>query len=194
AARPRRLEIDALVAGGRLLDEQEPARRGDGGGVEARVRGQDDVDVAELRDQRPVLGAGLDVGAIGQPASDLVDHRQPAAAAEEDAHGPCYTSVMFDLNLSEEQLALADTAREFTKKEIIPVAGKLDEHGTFPKEILRKAWELGLMNCEVPEAYGGAALSCLEHCLILEEVAYGCLGVNTGIAGDHAGGEPPRLG
>lgn len=98
--------------------------------------------------------------------------------------------MAFDLNLSEEQQALIDTAREFARKEIVPVAGKLDEHGTFPKEILKKAWDTGLMNTEVPEAYGGAALSCLEHCLIIEEIAYGCSGVNTTMAGNMLGGMP----
>src|SRR5215207_4405602 len=98
--------------------------------------------------------------------------------------------MAFDLNLTEEQQALIDTAREFAKKEIIPVAGKLDEHGTFPKEILHKAWELGLMNAEVPEAYGGAGLSCLDHCHILEEVSYGCAGVNTSMAGNMLGATP----
>jgi acyl-CoA dehydrogenase len=95
---------------------------------------------------------------------------------------------MFEL--SEEQLALIDTVREFTAREITPVAGKLDEHGTFPKEILLKARELGFMNAEIPEEYGGPGLSCLEHCLILEEVAYGCAGVNTSLAANMLGGMP----
>ncbi len=96
----------------------------------------------------------------------------------------------FDLSLTEEQNALVDTAREFAKKEIIPVAGKLDEHGTFPKEILEKAWGIGLMNIEIPEAYGGVGLSCLEHCLVLEEIAYACAGVNTSMAANMLGSMP----
>jgi acyl-CoA dehydrogenase len=95
---------------------------------------------------------------------------------------------MFEL--SEEQLALIDTAREFTAREVTPVAGKLDEHGTFPKEILLKARELGFMNAEIPEEYGGPGLSCLEHCLILEEIAYGCAGVNTSVAANMLGAMP----
>ncbi len=43
------------------------------------------------------------------------------------------------------------------------------------------------MNFEIPEAYGGLGLSCLTHCLILEEISYGCAGVNTTLAGQHAG-------
>ena len=69
-------------------------------------------------------------------------------------------------------------ARDFTRTEIIPAAAHLDETGEFPYEIGKKAHALGLMNIEVPEAYGGVGLSCLEHCLVLEELAYGCAGVN----------------
>src|SRR3954470_11638316 len=97
---------------------------------------------------------------------------------------------MFDLTLTDEQNDLVATAREFAKKEIVPVAGHLDEEGTFPTEICRKAFELGLMNLEVPEEYGGLGLSCLSHSLILEEIAYGCAGVNTTMAANVLGALP----
>jgi len=64
----------------------------------------------------------------------------------------------FDLSLTEEQEALVQTARDFTRKEIIPVAGKHDESGEFPRDILRRGWDTGLMNVEVPEPYGGIGL------------------------------------
>ena len=89
----------------------------------------------------------------------------------------------YDLQLTEEQEALIQTARDFTKNEITPVAGKYDESGEFPREILGRAWETGLLNPEVPEEYGGLGVGCFEHCLLLEEVAYGCLGFNTSMAG-----------
>jgi acyl-CoA dehydrogenase len=98
--------------------------------------------------------------------------------------------MAFDLTLTEEQDALVQTAREFAKKEIVPVAGKLDESGEFPRDILKRAWATGLMNVEIPEAYGGLGLGCLEHCLILEEIAYGCAGVNTSLAGNVLGALP----
>jgi acyl-CoA dehydrogenase len=98
--------------------------------------------------------------------------------------------MTFNLNFSEEQQQLVATAREFAKAEIVPVAGKLDEHGTFPKEIIKKAWELGLMNAEVPEAYGGLGLSCLDDCLIQEEIAFGCAGVNTTVTANMLGAMP----
>jgi acyl-CoA dehydrogenase len=78
---------------------------------------------------------------------------------------------MFDLSLSDEQNALIETARDFTRKEIAPVAGHLDEEGKFPHEIMNKAFATGLLNFEIPESYGGLGLTCLTHSLILEEVA-----------------------
>jgi acyl-CoA dehydrogenase len=98
--------------------------------------------------------------------------------------------MSFNLNFTEEQQQLVATARDFARAEIIPVAGKLDEHGTFPKEIIKKAWELGLMNAEVPEAYGGLGLSCLDDCLLQEEIAFGCAGVNTTVTANMLGAMP----
>ncbi|HVX94826.1 MAG TPA: acyl-CoA dehydrogenase family protein [Polyangia bacterium] len=97
---------------------------------------------------------------------------------------------MPSFDFSEEQQQLIDTAREFARKEIVPVAGQLDEEGTFPRDICKKGWETGLMNCEIPEAYGGLGLSCLSHCLVLEEISYGCTGVNTTMAGNMLGAMP----
>ncbi len=98
--------------------------------------------------------------------------------------------MAFDLSLTEEQEALIQTARDFTKKEIIPVAAHHDETGEFPRKILDKAWKTGLTNIEVPEAYGGLGGSCLEHCLIQEEIAYGCLAFNTSLAANMLGSMP----
>ena len=38
------------------------------------------------------------------------------------------------------------------------------------------------MNCEIPEEFGGLGLSCLSHCMIQEEIAWACAGVNTSVA------------
>ncbi len=100
---------------------------------------------------------------------------------------------MVGFDFTEEELQLARTARDFTKKEIIPVAGHLDEEGLFPSEICQKAWATGLMNCEIPETHGGLGLSCLAHCLLLEEISYGCTGVNTTMAGNMLGVMPLLL-
>ncbi len=97
---------------------------------------------------------------------------------------------MVGFDFTEEQQQLIQTARDFTKKEITPVAGELDEHGTFPTDICKKAWETGLMNCELPESLGGLGLSCLSHCLVLEEISFGCVGINTTLAGNALASMP----
>ncbi|MBU6160677.1 MAG: acyl-CoA dehydrogenase family protein [Myxococcales bacterium] len=97
---------------------------------------------------------------------------------------------MYTFTLNDEQKALQKTVRDFTRDQIIPVAGELDEHGTFPMDVCRKAWELGLMNVEVPEEYGGLHLGIFDNCLINEELAYGCVGVATTITGNSLAATP----
>ena len=97
---------------------------------------------------------------------------------------------MFDFSLTDDQQRLVDTARKFTKEKIIPVAQKLDEHGTFPMEICKEAWEIGLMNAEVPAEYGGLAASTLDHVLMAEEVNYGCAGIGTTLFGNNLAALP----
>ncbi|MFQ5772664.1 MAG: acyl-CoA dehydrogenase family protein [bacterium] len=84
-----------------------------------------------------------------------------------------------DFNLSDEQKQLRDLAKEFTEKEIVPVAADYDKKAEFPTEVIQKAWELGLVNVQVPEKYGGAGLGVLEDCLISEEFGVGCTGIGT---------------
>ena len=89
---------------------------------------------------------------------------------------------MMRFDLSPEQQQLKDTARRFAAEEIIPVAARHDEEQKFPADITKKAWELGLMNFEVPAEYGGPGLGILDTCLVLEELNYGCAGITNAIA------------
>jgi acyl-CoA dehydrogenase len=96
--------------------------------------------------------------------------------------------------LSKEQEEIRKLARDFADKEITPtVAEHYDRAGEFPTEIARKAWDIGLMNCIVPEEYGGIALSCLEECLIAEELAHGCMGISLAIMANNLGIVPVKL-
>jgi acyl-CoA dehydrogenase len=97
---------------------------------------------------------------------------------------------MFDPTLTEAQEALIETARRFAADKIVPVAGKYDESGEFPTDVLNEAWELGLMNVEVPEAYGGLELTTTDGCLIAEELSYGCSAIATSIMANHLGALP----
>jgi acyl-CoA dehydrogenase len=86
---------------------------------------------------------------------------------------------MADFTLTEEQQQIRDLAREFAQEEIVPAAAHHDKTGEFPRDIVRKAWDLGLLNTHIPEQYGGAGLGVFEGCLIAEEVAAGCTGIGT---------------
>jgi len=89
---------------------------------------------------------------------------------------------VLEFTLTPEQEQLKQTARDFARKEVLPVAGKYDDGEEVPFELLRKAWELGLMNFEVPQEYGGLDLSVLDTILCLEELNYGCSGFATVVA------------
>ena len=97
-------------------------------------------------------------------------------------------------HLSAEQEEIRKLARDFADKEITPeVAEHHDRDGKFPTEICKKAFEVGLMNCIVPEEYGGLGLGCLDECLIAEELAHGCMGISLAIMANNLGIVPVKL-
>src|SRR3990170_3354094 len=85
-------------------------------------------------------------------------------------------------------------AHDFAAKEIRPVAWDYDKEGTWPDGVLRKAWELGLMNTHVPEEYGGPGASYLDGCIIEEELSWGCSGITTSISANGLAAAPLALG
>src|ERR1700754_3474533 len=85
-------------------------------------------------------------------------------------------------------------AHDFAEKEIRPVAWEYDRDGTWPQEILEKAWELGLMNSHVEERYGGPGVSYLEGALIEEELSWGCSGIATSIGANGLATAPLGIG
>ena len=88
---------------------------------------------------------------------------------------------MVDFTLTDEQKSLREMAHDFAAREIRPVAWEYDKDGTWPEEIIKKAWDVGLMNSHIPEEYGGAGASYLDGCLIEEELSWGCSGIQTSL-------------
>ena len=84
-----------------------------------------------------------------------------------------------DFSLTTEQREIRELALKFARNEMIPLAQKYDDEGTFPKEIFKKAWELGLINACIPIEYGGAGFTAVDGVIIGESLAYGCMGMNT---------------
>ncbi len=79
-----------------------------------------------------------------------------------------------DFELSEEQRAFRDTAREFAANEMAPHAARWDEEKVFPEDTLRKAAALGFAGIYLGDDVGGAGLSRLDAAVIFEELAAGC--------------------
>ena len=100
---------------------------------------------------------------------------------------------MPDFSLTAEQESLRDLARKFARTEMAPHAAECDRTGRFPEEIYRKAFDLGLMNLNVPAEYGGSGLGVTEQCLIIEELAHACGGMTTSVIANCLALEPILL-
>jgi acyl-CoA dehydrogenase len=75
-----------------------------------------------------------------------------------------------NLSFTEEQEMMRKMVRDFANNEIAPFIEKM-ERGEFPREILRKMGELGLMGIPVPEKYGGAAMDFTSYILAIHELS-----------------------
>ena len=73
--------------------------------------------------------------------------------------------------LSDDQQLLRRSVREFAESEIKPSIREWDEAQHFPHELLAKLAELGLMGIQFPAEYGGAAMSAVDYCICIEELA-----------------------
>jgi len=76
-----------------------------------------------------------------------------------------------DVHLSEDQELLRRSIREFAETELRPHVMEWDEAQAFPRAVLSKCAELGLMGIQFPEQYGGAGMSSVDYCLCIEELA-----------------------
>jgi len=92
---------------------------------------------------------------------------------------------MVDFSLTEEQLAIQKTAREFAEREVKPVTAEIDKIAD-PKEawsrvrdIYVKANKLGFNKILIPQKYGGLGLTELDACLVIEELSVADAGIGT---------------
>jgi alkylation response protein AidB-like acyl-CoA dehydrogenase len=76
-----------------------------------------------------------------------------------------------DFRLSEEQELLRRSIREFAETEMRPHVMEWDEAQHFPEELVPKLAALGLMGIQFPESFGGAAMSAVDYCICIEELA-----------------------
>ena len=76
-----------------------------------------------------------------------------------------------DFSLTDEQVQLRRTVREFAEGEIAPHVMEWDEASHFPIEIVPKLAEMGLLGVTFPEKYGGAGLGYVEYAIVIEELS-----------------------
>ena len=79
-----------------------------------------------------------------------------------------------NFELTDEQTRLRDAVREFAEKEIAPGVAGREKRGEFPREILGRLAEMGVLGMMVPEEYGGAGADCLSYILAIEELSRVC--------------------
>lgn len=77
----------------------------------------------------------------------------------------------FVIELSENQIIIRDTIREFAQQKIKPHIMEYDEAQEFPIELIRELGDLGFLGILIPEEFGGADLGYIEYALIVEELA-----------------------
>ncbi len=76
-----------------------------------------------------------------------------------------------DFLFNEDQILLRESVREFSLKEIAPRVKEMDEKKEIPEDLLRKIAEMGYLGIIFPPEYGGAGLSYIDYCIILEEIS-----------------------
>ena len=81
-------------------------------------------------------------------------------------------------------------ARAFARDVMIPAAAAHDRSGAYPQAIFKAAWEQGLVNLHVPEAYGGPGLHAVDGVVVGEELAYACTGMSTAIEANGLASAP----
>ena len=86
---------------------------------------------------------------------------------------------MVNFDITEEQEMLIELAKQFADEELIPNAEEWDRNGIFPEDSINNARDLGLLNCTIPQEYGGMGLSFLEEVIINEELGRGDPGFAT---------------
>lgn len=97
---------------------------------------------------------------------------------------------MLDFTLTPEQIKLQQKARKFALDEVLPVAWYYDRKDEIPMPVLKKAFDAGIMNNDIPKAYGGQGLGLIEAALITEEISAACPGLATSIFDSSLGMEP----
>jgi len=84
-----------------------------------------------------------------------------------------------DFQLTEEQKMFQTMIRDFAKREIEPIAERIDQSEEYPFESIKKLGELGVTGLTIPEEYGGSGGTYIHWCIAMEEIAHACAATAT---------------
>jgi butyryl-CoA dehydrogenase len=82
-------------------------------------------------------------------------------------------------SLTEEQLLVQKTARDFAQGEVLPKAAEIDREHRHPAELVARLAELGFLGIAIPEQWGGAGMDHVSYILAMEEISRAC--ASTGV-------------
>ena len=93
------------------------------------------------------------------------------------------------MQLTESQILIRDTARQFAREKLAPFAAEWDRKAEFPKAAVAEMGTLGFMGMLVPEEWGGAGADHVAYALAIEEIAAG----DGAVLDDHERAQLGRL-
>jgi len=86
-----------------------------------------------------------------------------------------------DFELLDEHKIFRKTVRDFAEKEITPLIAEAEREQKFPKQLIARARDLGLLGVNFPEEYGGSGGDMIMVCIMAEELARVCSGIAVGL-------------
>ena len=88
---------------------------------------------------------------------------------------------MIDFSLTSEQQVIQEKYRDFANRWIIPNRLKYDKSAEFPWEVVKAAYDEGIMNGPIPVKFGGNGYDLMDSALQSEELGAGCIGIGISI-------------
>jgi acyl-CoA dehydrogenase len=84
---------------------------------------------------------------------------------------------MIDFQLDKRQLEIIEKYHDFSNRWIVPNRMKYDASATFPWDIVKAAYDEGIINASLPVEYGGHGHNIFDGAIASEELGYGCTGI-----------------
>ncbi len=85
-----------------------------------------------------------------------------------------FINIFMDIFLTEKHKIVRHSVREFSRREIVPIAKDIDQEQRFPWEVIDKMAQLGYFGIQAPKELGGAGMDTVSYIIIIEEISKAC--------------------